>query len=158
MEMTNRANVNLKVIQLYLYSTEKIKKVKAIGIGPMKPSSPTTKELHGQLTIRAWWSLMASMTAGWLLVIVNDLFLFLLFCDDDDVPFPFPFLPTSSMMAFAVADLKIGDVMGLALLTRLEEKLFSGELGGLRLVSRDDPKSLSCALMPLVLLLCLSES
>ena len=54
MEMTNRANVNLKVIQLYLYSTEKIKKVKAIGIGPMQPSSPTTKELHGQLTIRAW--------------------------------------------------------------------------------------------------------
>lgn len=92
---------------------------------------------------------MASMTAGWLLVMVNDLFLFFFFCEP-------PFLPTSSMMAFAVALLKIGLVIGLVLLTRLDVKLFSGELGGLRLVSREDPKSLSCALMPL--LPCLSES
>ena len=59
---------------------------------------------------------------------------------------------TSSMMALAVALLKIGDVMGLAvLLTRLEaEKLLSGELGGLILVSRDDPNNLSWALTPLL--------
>ncbi len=57
------------------------------------------------------------------------------------------------MMAFAVALLKIGEVMGLAvLLTRLEaEKLLSGELGGLMLVSRDDPNNLSWALTPLLL-------
>jgi hypothetical protein len=61
-------------------------------------------------------------------------------------------LNTSSMMALAVALLKIGDVMGLAvLLTRLEaEKLLSGELGGLMLVSRDDPNNLSWALTPLL--------
>ena len=48
------------------------------------------------------------------------------------------------MMALAVALLKIGDVMGLVLeLTLLELKLFSGELGGLILVSRDDPNNLS---------------
>ena len=78
------------------------------------------------------------MTAGWLPVMVNDLFLFfVLFCGP-------AFLPTSSMMALAVALLKIGDVMGLVLeLTRLELKLFSGELGGLMLVSRDDPNNLS---------------
>ena len=78
------------------------------------------------------------MTAGWLPVMVNDLFLFF-------VLFWGPaFLPTSSMMALAVALLKIGDVMGLVLeLTRLELKLFSGELGGLMLVSRDDPNNLS---------------
>jgi hypothetical protein len=60
------------------------------------------------------------------------------------------------MMALAVALLKIGDVMGLALLTRLEEKLFSGELGGLMLVSRDDPNNRSCALK--LLPDCFSES
>jgi hypothetical protein len=35
---------------------------------------------------------------------------------------------TSSMMALAVALLKMGEVIGLALLTRLDDSDFSGEL------------------------------
>lgn len=73
------------------------------------------------------------MTAGLLPLMVRLRFLFL-----DDLKSQ---RPTSLAMALAVSDLKMGDMIGLAFF----------ESGGLlELISREAPKSLSCALKELL--------
>jgi len=59
------------------------------------------------------------------------------------LPCPDQFFPISWMMALAAALLKIGEATCPIVFNRPELKLFSGELGGLRLGSLDEPNSLS---------------
>ena len=89
----------------------------------------------------AWWLFKASITeAGLVPVIVRLLFLALTLGSTR---------PTSLAMALAVSLLKMGEAMGLMLLSPedIEEPFLpEGDSGGLELFSLDEPNNLSWAL------------